>query len=481
MHTQDLTALALVLAAAVIAGLVMNRLRLPAVSGFIMVGVVLGPTGFGLIENSPSIETLADLGVLMLLFILGMELRLQSFRRLLPLAIGVAVAQVALMTAFTVLLAQVVSGETTSAVVIGFMLAISSTAVAIKMMEDAEESQTRAGKVTTAVLVAQDLAVVPLLLIVNAMAPHTGAADMALIVAKLAIAGALLAGFIVLLTRIQSFRFPASEFFLKDFDVGTLGVLGICFAAATVSGLLGLSPALGAFLAGMAVGHSTLRRTAVTLAQPVQSILVFVFFLSIGLLIDLHYVLTHLWLILIVLGVVTVGKTAVNLLVLNVFGEPGEAAFPAALFLSPVGEFSFVLATAGATVGALTPEGHKLAIAVIALSLLVSPLWFVGARRAHHLALRGITEADALFKESYARELLFLKHWGRRAANAGAQAAAAAASAGSQAASRGVEIYGGTRRPPTFNPAAEESDDYLEPWGDIPSPGILPTKPDEKL
>ena len=183
-----------------------------------------------------------------------------------------------------------------------------------------------------------------------------------------------------------------------------------------------------------------MRRTAITLAQPVQSILLFIFFLSIGLLIDLHYVLTHLWLIVIVLGVVTVGKTALNLAVLHLFGQPGEVAFPAALFLSPVGEFSFVLATAGATAGALTPEGHKLAIAVIALSLLVSPFWFVGARRAHALALRGITEADALFKESYARELFFLMHWGRRAANAGAQVAAAAAGGRGDA-----EIYGAWR------------------------------------
>src|SRR4029077_2738088 len=155
------------------------------------------------------------------------------------------------------------------------------------------------------------------------------------------------------------------------------------------------------------VGHSTLRRTAQTLAQPVQSILIFIFFLSVGLLIDLHYVLSHLWLILIVLAVVTLGKTTLNLGALRLLRQPGDIAFPAALFLSPVGEFSFVLATAGATVGALTPEGHKLAIAVIALSLLVSPLWFVGARRAHILALRGITGADALIRQSYARQLAF--------------------------------------------------------------------------
>jgi len=452
MHSQDLTALALVLAAAVIAGLIMNRLRLPAVSGFILVGTVLGPTGFALIENSTAIETLADLGVLMLLFILGMELRLQSFRRLLPLAVGVTVAQILVMTGVASLVAQLASGETSSAIVIGFMLAISSTAVGIKMMGESGDAQSPAGKLAVAILVAQDLAVVPLLLIVNALAPHTGAIDTALVVGKLFGAGALLIGLIVLLTRVKSFRFPASEFFLKDFDVGTLGVLGICFAAATVSGLLGLSPALGAFLAGLAVGHSTLRRTAQTLAQPVQSILIFIFFLSIGLLIDLHYVLTHLWLILLVLAVVTLGKTTLNLAVLRALRQPGTIAFPAALFLSPVGEFSFVLATAGATAGALTPEGHKLAIAVIALSLLVSPVWFIGARRAHTLALRGITGADALLKESYARELLSLGRIAKRKPR--------------RAALEPME-----RRPPAAMTMAgrDDDDEFIEPWsGDLP-------------
>jgi CPA2 family monovalent cation:H+ antiporter-2 len=468
---DDLTALAVVLAAAVLAGLAMSRVRLPAVAGFIVVGVVLGPTGFGLIAHSASIETLADLGVLMLLFILGMELRLASFRKALPLAIGIAVAEIAVFTGFTTALAQLTRGETTSAVVIGFMLAISSTALAIKMMEDADETQTAAGRLTIAILVAQDLAVVPLLLLTSAMAPHAGANALGWAGIKLGLALALLAGFIVLLTRIKSFRFPASAFFLKNFDVGTLGVLAVCFAAAAVSGLLGLSPALGAFLAGLAVGHSTLRRTALAMAQPVQSILLFVFFLSIGLLIDLHYVLTHLWLIVIVLAVVTVGKTALNLILLHIVGQPGEVAFPAALFLSPVGEFSFVLASTAAAAGALTPEGHKLAIAVIALSLLVSPLWFVGARRAHALALRGITEADALFKESYARELFLLRRWGRHAANAGARAAAAATAAGTSV----VNANAPGRTPPTFG---DESDDaYHEPFGDVPSPGILPTAP----
>jgi CPA2 family monovalent cation:H+ antiporter-2 len=461
----------------VTAGLVMNRVRMPAVAGFILVGVVLGPTGFGLIAHSTSIETLADLGVLMLLFILGMELRLASFRKLLPLALGIAVAEIAVFTGFTTALAQFAHGETTSAVVIGFMLAISSTALAIKMMEDADEAKTAAGRLTVAILVAQDLAVVPLLLLTSAMAPHAGANALTLAGIKLALAVALLAGFIVMLTRVKSFRFPASEFFMANFDVGTLGVLAVCFAAAAVSGLLGLSPALGAFLAGLAVGHSTLRRTAMALAQPVQSILLFIFFLSIGLLIDLHYMITHLWLIVIVLAVVTVGKTALNLILLHIVGQPGEVAFPAALFLSPVGEFSFVLASTAAAAGALTPEGHKLAIAVIAMSLLVSPLWFVGARRAHALALRGITEADALFKESYARELFLLRRMGRHAAKAGAQAAAAAANVGAQVVNSTTSSAARGRAMPKVSDESDESDDaYHEPFGDVGHSGILPTR-----
>lgn len=212
---------------------------------------------------------------------------------------------------------------------------------------------------------------------------HPRAFEIIEVALKLALALGLLGGFIAILGKIKSFRFPGSEYLLSDFDVGTLGVLGICFAAAAASGILGLSPALGAFLGGLAVGHSTLRRGALTLAQPVQSILLFVFFLSVGLLIDLHYLIAQAWVILAALVVVTGGKTFLNWLLLMLAGESFGTALEVSLFLSPVGEFSFVIASAGLTVGVLTEAGHKLAIAVIAMSLLVSPLWFLSARLVH--------------------------------------------------------------------------------------------------
>jgi CPA2 family monovalent cation:H+ antiporter-2 len=203
---------------------------------------------------------------------------------------------------------------------------------------------------------------------------------------KMGIAFALLAAFIHVLNKVKSFRFPASEYLLKNSDIGTLGVLGICFASAALSGLLGLSPALGAFLGGLAVGHSTLRRGALSMAQPVQSILLFVFFLSVGLLIDLDYLIQQAWIIGAALVVVTGGKTVLNFILLFLGRQNFDTAFAASLFLSPVGEFSFVIAGAGLAAGSLSPSGHKLAIAVIAMSLLASPIFFFLARLAHRLA-----------------------------------------------------------------------------------------------
>jgi CPA2 family monovalent cation:H+ antiporter-2 len=389
MHDhQSLSALALVLAAAVACGLLMSRLRMPAAAGFILVGIALGPTGLGLINNSRSIETLAELGVLMLLFIIGMEMRLASFSRSLPLALGVTAVTCVVIPTSVALFAYAVHGEVLGGVVIGFMLSISSTAVAMKMIEDSEEKETPAGRLSLAILVAQDLAVVPLLLITNSLSSALNTKAMLEVGAKLALAFALLAVFIRVLNKVKSFRFPASEYLLKNFDVGTLGVLGICFASAAVSGLLGLSPALGAFLGGLAVGHSTLRRGALVMAQPVQSILLFVFFLSVGLLIDLDYLIQQAWIIGAALVVVTGGKTVLNFILLTLAGEKFDIAFPAALFLSPVGEFSFVIAGAGLAAGTLSPAGHKLAIAVIAMSLLASPLFFLMARLAHQLAVK---------------------------------------------------------------------------------------------
>ena len=390
MHDHHgLTAIALLLAAAVAMGLFMSRLRLPAAAGFILVGVVLGPSGAGMITTDTAIDTLAEMGVLMLLFIIGMEMRLGQFTKSLPVALGITGVTCAVIPTSVGLFTLAVGGEVMGGIVIGFMLAISSTAVAMKMMEDANQKDTEGGRLALAILVAQDLAVVPLLLITESLGSAITAKSMLLVAGKLLLASCLLAVFIHVLNKVKSFRFPASEFLLKNHDIGTLGVLGICFAAAAVSGLIGLSPALGAFLGGLVVGHSTLRRGALNMSEPVEAILLFVFFLSVGLLIDLAFLQQHLWVILAALVVVTGGRTFLNFILLILSGEKFHTAAVTSLILSPVGEFSFVIAGAGLAMGALSADGYKLAIAVIAMSLLASPIFFLFARVCHRKATTG--------------------------------------------------------------------------------------------
>ena len=401
MEHQSLPALALVLAAAVACGLFMNRMRMPAAAGFILVGVALGPSGAALVTTSGDIELLAELGVLMLLFIIGMEMRLASFAKSLPLALGVTGITCLVIPTSVAAFTWLVHGELSGGIVIGFMLSISSTAVALKMIEDSEEKETPAGRLAVAILVAQDLAVVPLLLITSNLGKAMTSQTLVTVGIKMGIAFALLAAFIHVLNKVKSFRFPASEYLLKNSDIGTLGVLGICFASAALSGLLGLSPALGAFLGGLAVGHSTLRRGALSMAQPVQSILLFVFFLSVGLLIDLDYLIQQAWIIGAALVVVTGGKTVLNFILLFLGRQNFDTAFAASLFLSPVGEFSFVIAGAGLAAGSLSPSGHKLAIAVIAMSLLASPIFFFLARLAHRLARKHLGRAAPRPKASF--------------------------------------------------------------------------------
>ena len=244
---------------------------------------------------------------------------------------------------------------------------------------------------------------------------------------RVALALALLAGFIAVLTRVKSFRFPLQRILPEGFrHRARCACWGCAFWRRRPRGCWGCRRRWARFCAGWRSGHSTLRpRGACARRRRCNRILLFTFFLSVGLLIDLNYVWQHFALVVLVLLAVAAGKTAINLAVLRLFRVEGDVAFRAALFLTPIGEFSFILAAAGASAGALSPEGYKLALSVIALSLLVSPIWFVGARRAQVLAQRGITGANALFRETYRGEIAVVAAWWSRASAAAGRARAA--------------------------------------------------------
>ncbi len=352
-HIADLTGIAVIATVAVSLGFVLMRLKQPPIVGYILTGVVLGPTGVGLVSNSNAMTLLAELGVIMLLFLIGMELSIRVFTGVAAVAGAVAAGQIAVALLVTGVFGYLLSWPLEQIVALGFIVAISSTAVAIQMLEEVDELRTSMGRITIGVLIAQDIAVVPMLIVVDSFSGHTSIQWVAI---KVAVAAVLIVAFLRYLgTRPGKLRLPFSEAIAGRVDLVAMASLAFCFAAASVTSFVGLSAAFGAFLAGLVIAGSMLRSEAIAATRPIQSVLIVIFFLSIGLLIDLDYIFANVGtVVLFVLAVLAI-KSIVNVVLLRFAGQAWELAFPAGLMMAQIGEFSFVLAATGFANGAINP------------------------------------------------------------------------------------------------------------------------------
>ena len=407
MHTtEELIPLAIVALIALSCGLVLARLRQPAVVGYIIAGVVLGPSMLGLVQNEASIGLLAELGVLLLLFVIGMELSLRSFRRIWKIALATMALQVggALLTMW--LVGQVLGWPLSAVLLLAFVLALSSTAVAVKILEEIGELRTCAGQITVGVLIAQDLAVVPMILLLDIAT--AGRFEM-LAVARIVLSVVLLVLLILFLSKRERVKLPLPA--LIDDHADLLPLLGLvcCFGAATISGLMGLSPAYGAFLAGLTIGNSNLRAGMLAVIMPIQSVLMMVFFLSIGLLINPALIWENKGVIALMLAMATLGKTLVNLGVLRLLRLPWAQALMASLVLAQVGEFSFLLGGVGLRREVITADEFRLILTVTALSLVISPLWLAAARRLHRVAAFPRASVRYVMRIAFGRETAWLR------------------------------------------------------------------------
>lgn len=391
-YLDQLTAIAMVTTVALMCGLALIRIRQPAIVGYILAGLVLGPTGLGFISNTETVKLLAELGVIMLLFIIGMELNMRSFRAVYKTALATVAMQVTAAVGIFALLGFFLDWSIQKILLFSFATALSSTAVSIKILEETDDLKTPVGRTTISVLIAQDLAVIPMMLIVGAFAA-TGDAESAgrAILLKLGMAVGLMLVVMWFLSRREQIEMPGSKWVISRPEIVPLAAMAFCFSWATLSGAAGLSAAYGAFIAGMIIGNSSIREVMHHAAEPIQTILLMVFFLSVGLLIDLNFIRENWVHVLIVLTIVTVLKTAANILILHWLGEPWERSFHSGVVMGQVGEFSFILAAMGLSVHVITADGYRLMIAVIALSLLISPMWLMIARRLHDMAIQRLT------------------------------------------------------------------------------------------
>ena len=388
MHgLSELLGIAVIAVTATLCGMAMVQFRQPPIIGYIFAGILLGPSTLGLVQDRESIETLAEIGVIMLLYFIGIELSLQSFRQIWKTAVGATALQIVVSLLLVFWLGPRFGLSVGQILLFAFCLAVSSTAVSVTVVQSIGESNTRTGQLVIGILIAQDLAIAPMLLIIsgfgNGGMPDIG--SLTKIALEVSFSIAVLIAVIVLLTRKKSFNMPFADLIMTKRDLTPLAVLAWCFAFALVSGVLGLSPAFGAFLAGLTIGNSAQSHVAHKNAEPIKVVLLMVFFLSIGLLIDLGFLFNNFLVIITVLIGATLFKTLLNVLALRVLGRRWDEAFLSSLLLGQMGEFSFVMGAVAVSVALIDQTLMNYLISITVLSLITSPFYVAISRRLHTL------------------------------------------------------------------------------------------------
>jgi CPA2 family monovalent cation:H+ antiporter-2 len=410
---NTLTEIAIVITAALLCGILLEKIKQPAILGYILAGVILGPSLFALIKNRAIVSELAELGVLMLLFVVGMELNVRSFVKIWPISVGCIALQVVGGLAIAFPLAHLFHWPLNLTLLLAFVFALSSTAVAVKMLDSIGELKTETGRLTIGVLVAQDLAIVPMILIIRGLQP-TGCIDLSIVFVQILVSVGLLALLVWYLSRRERITIPFLRLAAGHADLTPLMGLTFCFGAATIAGLSNLSAPYGAFLAGLVLGSSQKRQVLIERMTPIYSVLMMVFFLSIGLLLDLNFIFHNLGKVMMILLFITIGKTALNISILHLLRQPWTMSFLSGLLLAQLGEFSFLLATVGQEAGVVDEYGNNLIVSLTVLSLALSPIWLTTARRIHDLAPRRTISLPKLLNLLYGREVSLIRRlWAR--------------------------------------------------------------------
>ncbi len=362
-----------VLAAAAGGGLLAALLRQPILLGYLVAGMVVGPTGLGLIKELVQVETLAQFGVAFLLFALGVEFSFSELKKVKGISLGGGTLQILLTILVTTLVSLATGWVTTptQGVFLGAILSLSSTAVVLKCLMERNETGTPHGQVMLGILVVQDLALGVMLAVLPALdkpVEELGlAVGWALLQTGLIALGAVVAGIWVIppLLRLLA-KTESKELFL-------LGVVALCLGIALLTEHLGLSIEMGAFVAGLMISDVEYADQTLTYVEPLRDIFAALFFAAIGMLIDPVFLWNNLELILGLVALVFLGKFLIVTPLVMLFRYPLKTALITGLGLAQIGEFSFVLASEGQTLGLVSRQVYLLILGTTAVTLVLTP------------------------------------------------------------------------------------------------------------
>lgn len=370
METPDLLiALTLTLIAAAIGGAVAVRLRQSAVVGYIVAGIAIGPSTPGFVADVEIVNSLADLGVIFLMFSIGISISFHDIRRVGKVVAVGGTVQVAASTAIGWLVGIALGWSSIEALFLGAFTSISSTAIAGRILSERAETESEHGVVTIGWLAVQDLLTIVLIVLFTSLVGSGGPEDIAIAVAKAVL-------FIALVLPIGSRVVPRLFELLASFrrrELFTLGVVALTLGTAAVGSLFGISLALGAFLAGMLIADSDLSHQIMGEAIPFRDVFAGLFFVSIGMLVDPGLIVANLPVMVVLLVLIGPTKAALVTALGAAFRYPFRTTALAGILLAQSAEFSFVLARIGTANGVLSESHFGLLLSSAALTIILAP------------------------------------------------------------------------------------------------------------
>ncbi|CAC9951385.1 Inner membrane protein, KefB/KefC family [uncultured Gammaproteobacteria bacterium] len=374
MNEHLLIQIVLLLAIAVITVSISRRLHFPPILGYIIVGVIVGPNGFGFIEKAENIEALAEFGIVFLLFAIGLEFSIGQMIAMQKQVFGMGAVQV-FVTAIVIYLITYLAGlDTNTSIVIASAFALSSTAIVIKQLTEQSEIKSRHGRSALGILIFQDIMVIPLLILIPALAMNGDGGDSISWVLGIAFLKGM---FVVVLIHMIGkyllkplFHEVASA---KSQELFTLTVLTVALSAAAFTEEMGLSMTLGAFLAGTMLSETEYRHQIEADIRPFQDILLGLFFVTIGMSISLEILAQHFLVIILITLAIILIKGGILYVTARLFGKEGGISLRIALSLSQVGEFGLVLLSLAFAFDLLPNETGNILLTAAVLSMSLAP------------------------------------------------------------------------------------------------------------
>jgi CPA2 family monovalent cation:H+ antiporter-2 len=371
------TDILIVFTIALIVGLIFNRLRVPPLVAFILTGIIVGPYGFSVIQSQEQVTELAEIGIILLLFTIGLEFSFKDLWKIRLIAVVGGILQVTLSFAFFCGLALLFGRPVDEAILMGFLFSLSSTAIVLKILHEKGEIDSPHGSIALGILIFQDLAAIPMIMAIPFLA-NLASGDSTPLLTGDALMLLVVRDILIILVLIVSARWVIPRFLYeiartKNQEMFLLFIIIICFGVAWLISISGISIAIGALLAGLLISGSEYSHQAVSIVLPFRDIFTSFFFISVGMLVDIRFIYTNLALVTFFILIVVLAKTLLATAAPLALGYPLRTAALAGLALAQVGEFSFIIAQTATTAGILPIETYQMFLAIALITMAATP------------------------------------------------------------------------------------------------------------